>query len=421
MHAHAALGHSRCGRRRQRSAAARGCRRGRSALALAVHLAEIAPPVRLHRGERNAVLRTRGSRKRRLDRRHVELEHLRVLDRQRVVAPESLRLAVRLDGLHETFGAARQPHVRERLLVDREVADRRAILRRHVGDRRAVRERHLSEAGPEELHELVHDAVLAQHLGDAQHQVGGRHSLGQLAGELHAHHLRNQHVDGLSEHHGLRLDAAHTPAHDAKAVDHGGVAVGAHKRVGIEDAVLLPHDLREVLEVHLVHDARRGRHHAELVERALPPLEELVALAVALELELAVDGDRHARAERVDLHGVVDHEVAWHKRVHLARVAAERLHRAAHRGKVDNARHASEVLQHHAAGHEGDLLLAWVARVVVGDRLHVIRGDHVAVKVAQARLEQHLDRVRQAVDVADGPERGEAAVAALAHGSLEGG
>jgi hypothetical protein len=38
-----------------------------------------------------------------------------------------------------------------------------------------------------------------------------------------------------------------------------------------------------------VHDAGGRRHDAEVVERLLAPLEELVALAVALELDLGVD------------------------------------------------------------------------------------------------------------------------------------
>jgi hypothetical protein len=48
---------------------------------------------------------------------------------------------------------------------------------------------------------------------------------------------------------------------------------------------VLAHHARQVLEVHLVHDARAGRHDAEVVEGLLAPAQELVALAVALELE----------------------------------------------------------------------------------------------------------------------------------------
>ena len=54
-------------------------------------------------------------------------------------------------------------------------------------------------------------------------------------------------------------------------------------------------------------DAGVRRHDREVVERALAPAQERVALLVALELALGVDAERVARAERVDLHGVVDH------------------------------------------------------------------------------------------------------------------
>ena len=85
-----------------------------------------------------------------------------------------------------------------------------------------------------------------------------------------------------------------TPQRDhADAVDHRGVAVGADQRVGVVDAVArLVHAARQVLQVDLVHDAEARRHDAEGVERLHAPLHELVALAVALELELHVEVER---------------------------------------------------------------------------------------------------------------------------------
>jgi hypothetical protein len=58
-----------------------------------------------------------------------------------------------------------------------------------------------------------------------------------------------------------------------------------------------------------VADAGAGRDDAEVLERALAPAEELVALAVALVLELDVLARRRRRGEVVDLDGVVDDEV----------------------------------------------------------------------------------------------------------------
>jgi hypothetical protein len=52
------------------------------------------------------------------------------------------------------------------------------------------------------------------------------------------------------------------------------------------------HAARQVLEVDLVHDAEARRHDAEGVEGLHAPLHELVALAVALELQLHVQVER---------------------------------------------------------------------------------------------------------------------------------
>ena len=93
-------------------------------------------------------------------------------------------------------------------------------------------------------------------------------------------------------------------------------------------------------------DAGVRRHDLEVLERLLAPPEELVALAVALELELGVDREGVGGAERVDLHRVVDDELGRDERVDLRGVAAERRHRVAHRGEVDDRGHAGEVLHH---------------------------------------------------------------------------
>ncbi len=92
----------------------------------------------------------------------------------------------------------------------------------------------LSRPGAEELDELVHHALLAQHLRDGEHQVGGGDAFLQFAEELEADHIRQEHVHRLAEHDGFGFDAAHAPAHHAQTVDHGGVRIGADQRVGVQ-------------------------------------------------------------------------------------------------------------------------------------------------------------------------------------------
>jgi hypothetical protein len=186
--------------------------------------------------------------------------------------------------------------------------------------------------------------VLAQHLGDRAARGRWRCSPRRGAGEADADDLGDEHVDRLAEHDRLGLDAADAPADDAEAVDHGGVRVGADEAVRVEASelpVLFPDDLGEVLEVDLVDDAGRGRDDAEVGEGALAPLEELIALAVALELE---------------------------------------------------------------ARHEGDLDLTDSGRVVGGELLDVLLADDVAVEVAQAGLEEDADAVRDRAEISEGVE-----------------
>ena len=49
------------------------------------------------------------------------------------------------------------------------------------------------QAVAEELDELADHAFLAQHLGDGEHEVGGGGAFRQLAGQLEADDLRDEH------------------------------------------------------------------------------------------------------------------------------------------------------------------------------------------------------------------------------------
>ena len=136
----------------------------------------------------------------------------------------------------------------------------------------------MDEAGAEELDELADHALLAQHLRDGQHEVGGGDAFLELAGQPEADHFRQQHRYRLAEHRRLGLDAADAPAEHAEAVDHGGVRIGADAGVGIGDVIFRrprragPHRLRQVFEVDLVADAGAGRHDAEIVGTPAGPI-----------------------------------------------------------------------------------------------------------------------------------------------------
>ena len=118
-------------------------------------------------------------------------------------------------------------------------------------------------------------------------------------------------------------------------------------------------------------DARAGRHDPQVAERGLRPAQELVALAVALVLAGDVEGEGAGRPEQVDLDRVVDDEVGGDKRVDARGIAAEVGHGVAHRREVDDRRHAGEVLEQDARGHERDLGLGGDAGPPGSERLDV--------------------------------------------------
>ncbi len=102
-------------------------------------------------------------------------------------------------------------------------------------------------------------------------------------------------------------------------------------------------------------DARVGRHHLEIIERALTPPEERVPLAVARKLQFRVQRECVGTAEVVHLHRVVDDEFHWLQRIHAVRVAAKRNDRVAHRSQIHHTRDAREILQQNTRRHERNL------------------------------------------------------------------
>ena len=351
--------------------------------------------------ERDAILRPARPRQARHDGGEVEVERLGVGRLGlRPVAEEPLLTRVALDQLDVLGGAAGVAQVPQGLAVDGERRRRRAELGRHVRDRRAVGDGERAQAGAEELDELADDAVPAQPLGHREHEVGGRDAARKAAREAHADDLRSGHVDRLAEHDRLGLDAADAPAEHPERVDHRGVRVGADQRVGHRDAVADRHDRAEVLEVHLMDDPHPGRDDPEVPERSLRPSQERVALAVSgvLALDVALVGA--GRAERIDLHRVVDHEIDRHLRVDTRRVAAAARHRRPERRQVDDGRDAGQVLHDHARGHERELRTLRRRRPV-GERAHVGVGHMLGPGPANEVLEEDADRVRQARRVRD--------------------
>ncbi len=343
--------------------------------------------------EDDAVLRALRAGDRGDDRGEVELQLLGEVGLGGRVEPEALLLGVRLDERDLLLVTAGQAQVLQGLVVDREDRGGGTELRRHVADGGAVREGGGGDALAVELDELADDAVLAQHLGDREDQVGGGGARGQLARELEADDARDEHRDRLAEHRGLGLDAADAPAQHTEAVDHRGVRVGADQGVGVRLAVADHDGAGQVLDVDLVDDAGARRDDLELVERGLAPAQELVALAVAAVLQLDVLRERLVGAELVRDDGVVDDQLGRREGVDLRRVAAQLLHGLTHGREVHHAGHAGEVLHDHTGRRELDLLRRLGLRVPGAEGADVVGGDVRAVLGAEQILQQDLKAV----------------------------
>ncbi len=139
------------------------------------------------------------------------------------------------------------------------------------------------------------------------------------------------------------------------------------------------------------------RNDGEVVEGCLTPPQELVALAVAAELQLRVAGEGVGAAEDVRDDRVVDHQLGRRQRIDLRGVSAQRRHGLAHRGEVDHARHPGEVLHDHPSRCELYLLARLGGWVPGGERVDVVGRDVGAVLGAQQVLQQDAQTVGQPV------------------------
>ena len=186
------------------------------------------------------------------------------------------------------------------------------------------------------------------------------------------------------------------------------MGVSAHARIGIgaQGAVdLAGHNgPGEVLDVDLVDDARARRDNLEVIEGALTPTKELVAFAVALELEVHIELECIDAACDVDHDGVVDHHFRGGERIDFRGISAKLTHGFAHCCQVDDARHAGEVLHDDARRRELDFFARLSVRVPAGEGLDVRRSDVFAVLGAQEVFEQHFQTVGKPTVAFDGIE-----------------
>ena len=93
---------------------------------------------------------------------------------------------------------------------------------------------------------------------------------------------------------------------------------------------------------------------------------------------------------------MVDDKLGGSEGIHALGVAAKLDDGLAHRGKIDDARHAGEVLQDDPRGREGDLMRGHGGGVPGQQGLDVALSDIDAILKAQQILKQNLQRIGQA-------------------------
>ena len=350
----------------------------------------------LQLGQADPVLWAFGSGDARLDRGEVELDDFAVVALSRARNPEkALRLKIVSQRFDVLGAASRLKKVLARLFVDGEEAHRRSVLGGHVGDGRAVGDRKGAGSLTVELDELADDLCLAEKLGHDEDEIGGGHSLRELAFHVNPDDVGCEEVDGLSQHPGLGLDAAHTPRDDSQPVDHRRVGIGPDQAVRVVDAILLHDSLRQVFEIDLMDDADARRDDLEPVERLHAPLEEFVSLAIARELDLHVLGQGIGAGPAVHLDGMIDDERDRDERLDQLRLLAEPRDGGTHGREVDEERHSRKVLKHDPCDDERDLGGSLRLRLPGRQSPHIVLFDSLSVQIAEQGFENDAKTDRQ--------------------------
>ncbi len=111
---------------------------------------------------------------------------------------------------------------------------------------------------------------------------------------------------------------------------------------------------------------------------------------VARHLQLDVLFKRAVVAEVIHGDGVVDNQIDRRERIDLRYVAAEALHRFAHRCQIHDCRHAGKILHQHARRTVGNLSIGMGILLPANQRLNILFRHGIAILPAQKILQQHF-------------------------------
>ncbi len=184
--------------------------------------------------------------------------------------------------------------------------------------------------GPKNSTNFSTTPLLAQDLGDGQHQVGGGDALAQLAGQAQADHLGDAACRGAGPACAASASMPPTPQPSTPRplimVVWESVPdqrVGEGHRLAPSLSCVITH-LGQVLQVDLVARCRwPAAPRGSSGRPAGPSAGTRSARRLRWNSSSALAASASGRGEAVDLHRVVDHQVHRHQRVDAARVAAQ--------------------------------------------------------------------------------------------------
>ena len=208
--------------------------------------------------------------------------------------------------------------------------------------------------------------------------------------------MRQQHGYRLPQHGRLGFDAPHAPSQYAEAIDHGGVRIGSHQGVRISLHLSINQGsedrARKIFQIDLMDNAHLRRNHGKILEGALSPAQEGIALAITLKLKNAIGGECLDGAELVHLNGVINHQLGRLQRIDQRGVAAEFLNGVAHGRKIHHCWDSSEVLHEHPRRSEADFVRGLLGGFPAGESADVFGGYRAVIFIAQQVFEKDAQR-----------------------------
>ena len=293
----------------------------------------------------------------------VQLHNLGIIGLTVWIIEEMIFLGIGLCQGNVVFIPVGQSHIVEGFRINGEIATGRAVFRCHVGNGGPIRQGKAGQTRTKELDELSDNIFLTKELSHFQGQIGSGCNLGQLTSQMHPDNFRNREIRCFSQHSCFCFNPSNTPAKDTDTIDHSCVAVCTKHGVWVELAILFDDDITEKFDIDLVDNTRSWRNRPVIVKGLFSPLEELIALIVALELQVNVFFKSWLCSVEIYLNRVVNDQINWNFWIDEVWISAIFHNGIPHGSKVHYYRNACKILQNNTARLEGNFAFRFGCRI----------------------------------------------------------